>query len=699
MRLGKTFSIFFFALWALFSSSITYAQGEITLNFRNTNVRSIIESVAKLTNKTVLIDPRVNGNVTIVANNSLPKEKAFDALLLILSLYGFDAVETEYATLILPAQVSSTIASKNKGIYDFERVTEIIAVTNVPVSVLTQVLQPFLGQQARLQVVPGSNRIIVSDSNVNLKRIKTIIKEVDRVSITEFDTVQVVNNNANDVLRIVRSIYGKNPLIRLELDERTNRILILSDSLETRLAVRGLIAELDIPIEGDQTSANLEVFYLKYAKAKNIAQLISNLLSSSAFKQISIANDAPKTETDEKAPKTTNFSSQQDKVSYSIQADDNINAVIVAGNAQIIQTARLLIDNLDLPRLQLVIELIIAELSDEKFNELGLNFYSAGKSGAFSTKLGPATFDRFSTAFAADSPSIDSVSLANAAGQQGGSTSFAGANISGDSINWAFLLEAIDRDSNSHILSTPFISVLDNEEAEISVGEERPFVTGSFTKSGDSNTPFQTFERKNVGITFKVLPQINGGDAVQLDIDQEISSASNQSDAQNLVTSKRTLKTKLIAKDGEVIALGGLKQVTENVVNQKIPLLGDIPYLGVLFRYSSTKINSQNLVMFIRPTILGSREDIDSFSRKKYSDFRKNLITAIANDTSTEVYEEFSPEVPSINKRLPQRINYLDEPSSTEILVPEIIDESLTSSGVTILTPQDSDETINIEIP
>ena len=698
MRLGKIFSIFFFALWALFSSSITYAQGEITLNFRNTNVRSIIESVAKLTNKTVLIDPRVNGNVTIVANNSLPKEKAFDALLLILSLYGFDAVETEYATLILPAQVSSTIASKNKGIYDFERVTEIIAVTNVPVSVLTQVLQPFLGQQARLQVVPGSNRIIVSDSNVNLKRIKTIIKEVDRVSITEFDTVQVVNNNANDVLRIVRSIYGKNPLIRLELDERTNRILILSDSLETRLAVRGLIAELDIPIEGDQTSANLEVFYLKYAKAKNIAQLISNLLSSSAFKQISIGNESqPEQKTDKKAPKTTNFSKQEDKVSYSIQADDNINAVIVAGNAQIVHTARLLIDNLDLPRLQLVIELIIAELSDEKYNELGLNFYSAGKSGAFSTKLGDATFNRFTSAFAADSPSVNSISLANASAQQTGSTSFAGANISGDAVNWAFLLEAIDRDSNSHILSTPFISVLDNEEAEISVGEERPFVTGS-TQQGDSNTPFNTFERKNVGITFKVIPQINGGDAVQLDIDQEISTATNQS-AENLVTSKKTLKTKLIAKDGEVIALGGLKQVEENVVNQKIPFLGDIPYLGVLFRYSKTEVSSQNLVMFIRPTILGSREDIDSFSRKKYSEFRKNLITAIANETSTEVFEEFSPEVPSINKRLPQRINYLDEPSSTEILVPEIIDESLTSSGVTILTPQDSDETININIP
>lgn len=608
-------------------------QAGISFNFKSVDIATIIESVAKITGKNFFIDPRVRGQVTLISNATVASDKIIDMLKMVLSLYGFQAIENEYATIIVPTQIASGIAPKvgksdNDGLYD--RVTEIIAINNVPTNTMSQILQPFLSQQSRVQVVPGSNTIIVSDIRANLERLRQIIKRIDKVTASDFDVLELRHAAVSDVLRSVRAIFGSSTLLKLEADQRTNRLFVVSDSLDTRLAVRAIVAELDIALPKDTNSGALQVFYLHYGEATKIAPIISSTLSSAAYK--SITTDAE--QTNNKNNNNNNIktpvkaSTIQDgktkKNEFSIQADEKLNAIIVAGDSKTMFIARELIKQLDLPRKQVSMEIIIAEISNSKLYELGFNYLSA-KNG-FVTNLGNNPSSALIGAFGdgvTTSAKLGGAALQAGVAREGVFGMSADLDASG-TLNWAALVRAIDSDGESNILSTPYVTTLDNEKAKLISGTEVPIETGSQTTS--NNTTFRTVERKKVGINITITPQISSDNEIIMEIEQSHSALdTNTNIGSGVVTQEREIKTIVHAHNNEIIVMGGLQETRRLETTKRIPWLGSIPYIGSLFSYKKQTERKQNLIVFIRPTIIESSKDIATLSRTKYSLFRDSV--------------------------------------------------------------------------
>jgi general secretion pathway protein D len=583
------------------------AQATITPNYKDADIQQIIEAVGAVTGKNFIIDPRVKAQVTMVSSSPMTPEAFYEAFLSILQVYGYVAVPSGSVIKIVPDANARQMpgwegaAAKNRRADDIE--TRVILVKNVAAAQLVPILRPLIPQYGHLAAHPASNMLIISDRTANVNRILSIIERIDQSSDEEYEVIRLSHASATETVRVVSSLQqgsaaeGAGKRTTVVADERTNSILV-SGEKTARLRIRTLIAHLDTPLED---GGDTRVRYLRYADALDLATKLETQYGGSTGPD----GGGPQLGTD-----------------ISIWADEQTNALVITAPPKTMRSMMTVIDKIDIRRAQVLVEAIIVEVSASKTNELGITW---------------AVLNDGNVAAAIDFPQIvpgvSALAEAITGDTQTGTTSALtdGVNIAAGKIrdtgtSWAGFIQALEADADTNIMATPTLVTLDNEEAEINVGQEVPFVTGSFTNTGGAGgavNPFQTVEREQVGLRLKITPQINEGDAVLLEIDQEVSSLAQSTEAVDLITNNRTVTTSVIVNDGGTLVLGGLMQDELREVEQRVPILGSIPFIGALFRASRTEVVKTNLMIFIRPTILRDDVAVAYETNQKYNSIRR----------------------------------------------------------------------------
>jgi general secretion pathway protein D len=580
-------------------------QTTITPAFRDADLTQIIEAVSQITGKTFIVDPRVRAQVTILSSTPMSPDAFYETFLSILQVHGFVAVPAGNAIKIIPDANArqlpgqADLPERVNGSSD-EFITQVIAVRNVSAAQLVPVLRPLIPQYGHLVAYPPSNMLIISDRASNVSRMMRIIQRIDQGGDEEIDIVRLENASASEIVRVVNALNqgpGQQAEVasvsaRLVADDRTNSVLI-SGEKQQRLRLKALVTHLDTPLE---TGGDTRVRYLNYADAEQIAGKLKEQVTG-------ITQAAPGAPGGAATPQAA-----ADR-STTIWADKQTNALVVTAPPKIMRQIMQVVDKLDIRRLQVLVEAILVDISESKTAELGVN-WAVGNTdsnstvpiGTFNQSVGGSSIGSIAAAIA-DPSNIDPAALPT------GLTLGAGRFLDSGT-NFALLLRALRGDSNTNILQTPSIITLDNEEAEIKVAQEVPFLTGSFTNTGVNNAqgqvnPFQTIQREEVGTILKITPQINEGDAVMLKIEQEDSSvAQGTQGAVDLITNKRTVSTTVLVDDGGVVILGGLITDTAREGENRVPILGSIPLIGELFKTRNGSKEKRNLMLFIRPTIL-----------------------------------------------------------------------------------------------
>ena len=644
----------------------------VTLNLKDADISALISTVADVTDRNFIVDPRVKGKVTVISSRPMDSDEVYQVFLSILKVHGFAAVPSGEVIKIVPDVNAKqdgipTANDKSPGRGD-QMVTRVVQVDNVAAAQLVPILRPLVPQQGHLAAYPATNVLIISDRASNVERLLTIIRRIDQVSDSEIEIITLQHASASEVVRVLNSLNRAAPAAAkapvtassqvLVADERTNSVLLGGDR-SSRLRMRAIISHLDTPLDA---GGNTDVVYLHYAEA---AEIVDTLMGVGKIEE---------QETQQGKGKAAAGSSRG---SFDIQADESTNALVITAPPDIMRTLKRVIRQLDIRRAQVLVEAIIAEVGEDTARDLGVQWIFAGDTG---NNRGPVGVINYSNS---GSPIADVANAAIAA-KEGGTvpTLLDGALVGfgrfgSNSFNYAAVLNALASDTNSNILSTPTLVTLDNEEAEIVIGENVPFVTGSFTSTGagDSATnPFQTIQREDVGLTLKIKPQINEGDAMRLDIEQEVSSiADSVAGASDIVTNKRSIKTNVMVDDGQVVVLGGLIEEVVNESVQKIPLLGDVPFLGALFRSKTSDVRKTNLMVFIHPVILRNADTMNNYTNAKYNDLRV-LQMEQNNDGVNMMPGKQQPVLPNIQ-------DYMVMPGpGTMPVTPEVTELPVTSS-------------------
>jgi general secretion pathway protein D len=608
-------------------------------NFKGTDIEEFINIVGKILNKTIIIDPGVRGKVNVRSYDLLTKDQYYQFFLNVLEVYKYAVVDmgNNILKVVRSKDAKSSaipvVGDDAPGEGD-EMVTRVVEVKNVSVKELSPLLRQFSDQSGAGHVVhyDPSNVIMMTGSAATVNRLVDIINRVDRAGDQKVEIIKLEYASAGEIVRIVESIYkGKGNdqpeflIPKIVSDDRTNSVIV-SGELQARTRVTELIKRLDAELE---STGNTKVYYLKYAKAEDVEKVLSGVSDS-------LAADSSGTAGNNNKSRRTTRSSGRD---YSIQAHPDSNSLVINAEPDMMRSLEQIIRQLDVRRQQVLVEAIIVEVFESEGINLGIQWgsedigFTQFNNGAV-TPLGTVAGAVYNandrtvkeTVYNRDEngnnvPSTvertvegDRTALATILN---GMSGFATGIVKD---GWAAVIQAVRNDTNSNILATPSITTLDNEEASILIGSEVPIITGSSVGSSNTN-PFQTVDRKEVGIKLNVTPQINEGSAVQLLIDQEVSSVSGATGV-DLGINKRSIKTTVLAEDGGVIVIGGLinDEVQESV--SKVPLLGDIPIIGHLFRSTGTTKRKRNLMVFIRPKIIRSGETLIGESKRKYNFIR-----------------------------------------------------------------------------
>lgn len=597
---NKTKQMLFLFLLSAFSIS-AQAATQITLNLQDADIRALIGTVSKFTGKNFVVDPRIKAKVTVISNKTMNKKQVYEVFLSILQVHGFAAVELGSIIKIVP-QVNakqgalriSTPKYPGKG---DELVTQIIQLNHVPAAQLVPILRPLIPQQGHLAAYNPTNALIITDHAANIQRLLKIITEVDQASNNELEIIKLENASAAEMVRILSALQSKtkpkdpSAAIKFAADERTNSILISGDRSE-RLRIRATISHLDTPLKD---GGNTIVIYLHYAKADDIVKILTGLENNKGQGSAAKKGSSPKA-----------------NIKTNIQSDEATNAIIVTASPDEMRNIKSVIRQLDIRRAQVLIESIIAEVSYNQAKDVGVGLVSDG--GDTNNSDAPYTLSNLA--------GIGGLLTGTAA--PGAGLTLAAGSESSSGNRFALILRALASNASTNILSTPSIVTLDNEEAEILIGDEIPVLTGSYSSTGTSSSPtnpFQTIERKDVGISLKVKPQINEGSTIRLDLEQEISSLSETTEA-GPVTNKRTIKTSVLVENDEILVLGGLVQDRVLDSFDRVPVLGDIPLLGRLFQSQTSSKVKQNLMVFMRPSILRDVTASNRVTSRKYNFIR-----------------------------------------------------------------------------
>ncbi len=605
------------AAFLLSLAPLSRAAEGVPLNLRDADIRALIDNVAKATGKNFVVDPRVKGTVTVISGHPMEKDELYQVFLSILEVHGYAAVPSGDVIKIVPdvkAKQGGVPESRGAMPIGDEVVTQVIKVNNIAAAQLVPVLRPLVPQEGHLAAYPETNMLVISDRASNVARLAQIIHRIDQPTDDDIDVIRLEHASAAELAQTLTSLEkhqgpGQQPpsqRVRLVADERTNSILLSGDKNE-RLRLRAIIAHLDTPLE---SGGHTQVVYLRYAKAKDLVPVLTGVTGSIQAKQPgkgTVPGGLPG--------------------GVSIQADDTANALVITAPADTMRSLRSVIRQLDVRRAQVLVEAVIAEVSLDETRQLGVQWLldstpgSGGVVGTTNFNAGKSSIlDAASALHAGNVPNLgDGLSIG------------IGRLNTANGISYAALIQALSNDANSNILSTPSLMTLDNQEAEIVVGQTVPFITGEYTNTGsttNSVNPFQTIQRQDVGLTLKVTPQINEGNAVKLDIEQIVSSLSPTSTpgAADLITNKRSIKTTVMVDSGHTVVLGGLIDDELQQTKEKVPLLGDVPLLGRLFRYDKTNKVKRNLVVFLRPIILRDAATAARILNSKYSYMREQQL-------------------------------------------------------------------------
>jgi len=611
----------------LFSAQVL--ADEITLNLKDADIRALISTVSKFTGKNFIIDPRVKAKITVISAETLTSEEVYEVFLSVLQVHGYAAVPTGSVIKIVPEvnakQGPLPMSASAKGEGGDELITKVISLDHVPAAQLVPILRPLVPQQGHLAAYNPTNTLIITDHAGNIQRLMRIIAGVDKVESDELEVIPLKHASAPELVRIVNSLYPQAAKdqankINLAADERTNSIL-MSGERAIRLKIRTTIMQLDTPL--DDGGGNTHVIYLRYAKAENMLEILTGLQEKQAKKTTTGVRGKTATTTATRQVAGASFVSD----TAIIQADEETNALIITADPNTLLTLKSVIRQLDIRRAQVHIEAIIAEISTNKDKEVGVGAVVDGTDSSESTfPVGISNLVGLGDLIAAAAGS-EEAALGVLSSLGSGLTLGVGAETS-SGVRYGLILKALQTDSAANILSTPSIVTLDNEEAEIIVAQNLPFITGQFTGAGSVNpqNPFQTIERQDVGLTLKVTPQVNEGDTIKLDLEQEVSDVVTITENSGPVTRKRSIKTSVLVDDGGILVLGGLIEEIVDDTQSKVPLLGDIPVLGWLFTSRASTKRKQNLMVFLKPSILRDFTDAAYITNEKYNYLRAEQI-------------------------------------------------------------------------
>ncbi len=582
------------------------------VNFVDTELGEFIDSVSQITGTTFIVDPRVKGKVTVRTVERHDSEAIYDIFLAQLRAQGFAAVNLPNGSVkIVPDQAARLepvpVESGERKAGGDGIATRVFSVRNAASEQLLGILKPLI--DARVGVItpyPAANLLVVTDWRSNLERIDSLLAELDQVSDEPLQVLPLQHASAADTSQLVTRLLARekgNDDVQVVADPRSNALLVRG-SASGRERVRALLAQLDRPA-GQTKNSNTQVIYLRHANAAEVVKVLRGLSQEAA-----VATGAGQEETVARLPVSDS--------GVRLEYEEGTNAVVMVGPDSELATYRAIVEQLDIRRAQVVVEAIIAEVSDSRAEELGVQWLFADEkfgAGVVNFGAGGANISAIAGAVA----SGDNKALSKLLSGVNGVT--AGLGHFGGGFNFAVLVNALKSNSGFNLLSTPTLLTLDNAEASILVGQEVPFVTGSVTQNNAN--PYQTIERREVGVKLRIRPQINVDNSVRLDIVQEVSSLADNASASDVITNKREIKTKVMVEDNGLIILGGLisDEVTSNA--QKVPLLGDIPGLGHLFRSNGQSGVKQNLMVFIRPRILRDDASIAAYSTDKYQGLRR----------------------------------------------------------------------------
>lgn len=650
-------------------SGISGSNDSFTLNLKDADITTLIATVSEVTGRNFVVDPRVKGKVTVLSNQSMTSTELYQTFLSVLEVHGFSAVPAGEVTKIIPqVNAKQDGGFGGQGRTHESMVTKVLHVANVPADQLVPILRPLVPQYGHLAAYSASNTLIISDREANVERLTQMVKRIDANGNKHVDRIHLKHGSAEDVAEAIGKLGGddKNAAYTAIPDKRTNSVII-SGNAHDRAKLRKIIAKMDT--ESD-SSGNTQVFYLNYADAEDLAPILQayatgqSYSSGSQRSRRSISSDNNGSGFSSGTSSSNSISRNRGRRSggssgisgngsgdsdndISVIAASGANALIITAPATKMTQIKHVIKKLDIRRGQVLVEAIIAEVSLSRSRKLGINI------GALSND-GPAA------ASILDSQSLQSVKQLAANGtplsliQQG--LNVALGSISDGGTSFALLINALSGNTDTNILSTPSLITRDNEEAQIKVGKEVPFKTGSYTNSNGGSAgsvnPFTTVERKDVGLKLAFVPQISAGDTIQLSIDQEISSIAAQTQQQSgvdLITNNRSIKTAVEIQNGQILVLGGLIDDNVQVTRQAVPVLSHIPLIGALFRYNSVSKDKRNLLNFIRPTILRGDGEANRYTREKY-----NYIRDLQSDRSKKDLPLMSnrkrPELPSMDE-------------------------------------------------
>lgn len=563
------------------------SQGRITLALDNADIRDLIQWAQEVTGKSIIVHPNVKGKVTVMAGEPMTRGEAYEVFLSTLQVYGFAVIESANSIKVIPdalaKQSSVPVTGNGEQKTAEDVVVQIVKIKNISATQLVNLLRPLVPQVGHLAAYPATNALIIADRANNIQKVIDIVSSLDTGSTVDIELIPMQFASAKDVADVINKLLpqqqakgAENLSVMLAVDERSNSLLLTGD-LATRSQIRKLVHRLDQPLSGD---GNTQVFYLNYSNAADLVPILESI--SGSLKK-----------------------NQKDKVAVDteigIQANESVNALVITAPPAMLNTMKGVIAKLDRRRAQVLVEALIVEVNEDLGNDLGIEWVANNTD----TSLGFRSFPRTPVL------NIDQNTGLGALGSGFTMGYFSGGQMRA-------LINALATETNANILSTPTIMALDNEEAQILVGSNVPFITGSEARENDD--PFQTIERKDVGITLKVKPRVNNNNSVTLEIEQSVENISQTADvgAADIITNKREIKTRVLIDDNEILVLGGLIRDEAEEIESKVPFFGDIPGLGRLFKSTNTKTVKRNLMVFIRPTILNDSLASYEVTRERY---------------------------------------------------------------------------------
>lgn len=659
-------TVFLLVSTSVFASQASADYQRYSASFEKADIAEFASTVSATLNKTIILDPAVRGSVTIRSYDKLNAEQYYQLFLNVLEVHGFAVIEQENNVLKIVQDKNAKMSSialadrQNPGQGD-EFVTWVLPVQNVPVRELSPLLRQLNDTAGNVVHYDPSNILLMTGRAANVKRLVEIVRRVDMAGNRNFSVIQLEYASASEMQRILTSLLqekggkGSASQVTVVADDRSNRLIVAGQARQLQ-KVNRIVYQLDAEQE---SSGNTRVFYLRYAKAEELKEVMEGVGQT-----VQAEKDSGKTVV-------------RNNQKFSINVHEQTNALVVTAQPDIMKSLESVIKQLDIRRAQVLVEAIIVEVADGDGINLSFQLANANSGsmmqfndgrtvpiGQIMAGLKDAEDVPGSTVISDDGTTINPDQPGDYTKLYDALAGVSGAAFSITSGDWTALLQAVTSSTKSNVLATPSLMTLDNEESSFIVGDEVPVITGSASSSNNDN-PFQTVERKEVGVKMTVKPQINEGDSVMLAITQEVSGV-NGTTSVDVTFSKREVKTSIMARSGDTIVIGGLldEDVQESV--SKVPLLGDIPYLGALFRSTSSEVKKRNLMVFLRPTIIRDDNILTSISGKKYSYMRARQLdrrdqgVQLMPDARTPVLPEY-PSNSDLMNRARQKLDAADQ--------------------------------------